>query len=156
MSARQPEKSCPCGSGLDYQQCCAPLLDGTRTASNAEQLMRSRFTAFSTGKLDYLKSSWHPDFVPRDLQIDGGLTWLDLTVIDFVDGDNEATVEFEARFLSGGSLQGLHERSRFLKQQGRWLYTDGDQLPASFKPRKPGRNEPCPCGSGNKFKRCCG
>lgn len=147
--------NCPCGSGLEFQQCCGRLLDGSTFATNAEQLMRSRYSAFSLGKLDYLQASWHPDFVPDDLTIDPAVKWIKLRVVDFVDAENTAVVEFEASFLVYGRVEGMHERSRFVCQQGRWLYTDGDPLTPSFKAHKPARNEPCPCGSGKKYKRCC-
>lgn len=148
--------NCPCGSGLEFAQCCAPLLDGSRLASNAEQLMRSRYSAFSLGQVDYLKASWHPDFLPVHLQVDGSLKWTHLQIIDCANGENTAEVEFEASFLVDGKIEAMHERSRFVFQQGRWLYTDGEQLPPGIKARKPARNEPCPCGSGKKYKRCCG
>ena len=64
-------------------------------------------------------------------------------------------VEFEARLLVDGRVEAMHENSNFVRQQGRWLYTDGETLAPSLAPWKPGRNEPCPCGSGKKFKRCC-
>ena len=64
-------------------------------------------------------------------------------------------VEFEASLLRDGEVSGMRERSDFVFQQGRWFYTSGEQLAASFAPWKPGRNRDCPCGSGRKFKRCC-
>ncbi len=118
--------------------------------------MRSRYTAFARGDLDYLRRSWHPDFVPDNLTIDEQLSWLGLEILNTSEADNTAEVEFEASFLSQGTVDALHERSRFVRQQGQWLYTEGNLLPGSFKAWKPGRNEPCPCGSGKKFKRCCG
>ena len=118
--------------------------------------MRSRYSAFVLGELDYLQASWHPDFRPADLAIDAAIRWLGLKVIDSDEGDQKATVEFEARLLNHGKVDALHEKSRFVREQGRWFYTDGDMLPPTFTPWKPGRNEPCPCNSGKKFKRCCG
>ncbi len=117
--------------------------------------MRSRFSAFATGNLDYLKSTWHADFCPQNLTLDSRLKWLTLQVLDFIDGESSAEVEFEASFLARGSVNGMHERSRFVCQQERWLYTAGDELPPTFKRWKPSRNDNCPCGSGKKFKRCC-
>lgn len=118
--------------------------------------MRSRYTAFVREDLEYLEASWHPDFRPANIEIDKSLHWLGLEIISSDQRDERARVEFEARFLLDGRVDALHESSRFVRQQGRWLYTDGDMLAPTFTPWKPGRNEPCACGSGQKFKRCCG
>ncbi len=118
--------------------------------------MRSRYSAYTRGDLEYLEQSWHPDFRPPDLQLDPGICWLGLAVFSHEQRDDRATVEFEARLLAGGRVDAIHEKSRFLRLQGRWLYTDGDRLLPTFESWKPGRNEACPCGSGFKFKRCCG
>lgn len=147
---------CPCHSGLSFSGCCERILQGKKIADSAEQLMRSRYSAFSLGNIDYLKSSWHPDFVPNNLSIDSGVKWLNLKILHTDQNGDKAQVEFEASFLSAGLVDALHESSRFVRQQGKWFYTDGDMLPASFAAWKPGRNESCPCGSGKKFKRCCG
>ncbi len=147
---------CPCHSGLDFNDCCEAILQGKKIAETAEQLMRSRYSAFSLGNVDYLKSSWHPDFVPNNLSIDPAVKWLGLSILNANQNGDSAEVEFEAKFLTAGLVDGLHECSRFIRQQGKWFYTDGDMLPVSFKSWKPGRNETCPCGSGKKFKRCCG
>jgi len=117
--------------------------------------MRSRYSAFALGDIGYLKASWHADFRPPELSLDANVRWLGLEVMQFTEQDRCATVEFEARYLVNGQVDAVHEKSRFVLEQGRWLYTDGDRLPPRFQPWKPGRNEPCPCGSGKKFKRCC-
>jgi SEC-C motif-containing protein len=90
------------------------------------------------------------------LTLDASTKWVGLTVLDFAEQGDTAEVEFEARFLRDGLVDALHERSRFVCEQGRWLYTDGNMRPSTFKSWRPGRNEFCPCGSGKKFKRCCG
>jgi len=118
--------------------------------------MRSRYTAFVLNKVDYILKTWHQDFSPDDLAVDDTIRWVRLEVIHWQEQGEAATVEFEAWFLQDRTLQGLHERSEFVCQQGRWLYTRGTLLPTSQKPRKPGRNEDCPCASGIKYKRCCG
>ena len=89
--------------------------------------MRSRYSAFNLGDLEYLKVSWHPDFVPENLTVDRKIKWIKLEIIDFIDGDGSAVVEFEASFLLNGKVEAMHERSRFARSQGRWLYTDGDR-----------------------------
>ena len=122
---------------------------------NAEQLMRSRYSAYVMQDRDYLEQTWHRDHRPRDLVLDDGIRWIGLEVIDFQQREDQATVEFEARLLVAGKVDAVHENSRFVKLQGCWLYTSGDMLLPTFQPWNPGRNEACPCGSGKKFKRCC-
>jgi SEC-C motif-containing protein len=117
--------------------------------------MRSRYTAFVLGELEYLRLTWHEDFRPQRVDAEPGIRWIGLEILDETRHEGAATVEFEARLLRGGIVDALHERSEFLRLQGRWYYTRGALLPPSFAPWKPGRNEACPCGSGRKFKRCC-
>ena len=118
--------------------------------------MRSRYSAHVLGDLGYLEQTWHPDYRPSPLRLEDGLKWLGLEVLGSGESGDQAWVEFEARFLANGRLDALRERSRFRRVDGRWLYTDGERRPPGFRSRKPGRNEACPCGSGAKFKRCCG
>ena len=118
--------------------------------------MRSRYAAFALGDTEYLRESWHPDFRPADLRPDPGIRWIGLEILASEENGDRAMVEFEAILLAAGVVSAMRERSDFLRLQGRWLYTQGEQLEPSLKPWKPGRNEPCPCGSGAKFKRCCG
>ncbi|MCE1179616.1 MAG: hypothetical protein LWW86_11415 [Micrococcales bacterium] len=127
--------SCPCGSGGMYAACCGPFLDGT-PAPTAEALMRSRYTAFARNDIGYLVRTWHPRTRPEGLCADTGTRWVALAVIDTVDGgpdDESGEVEFEAEWLEGGAAgagrrQRMHERSRFVRRGGRWVYLDGDQL----------------------------
>ena len=149
------ESYCPCGSGRGYDRCCGPFISQTAVAENASQLMRSRYSACVVGDADYLATSWHPDFRPADTAPDPGIRWLGLEIIAAETHGDRASVEFEARLLSGGRVDALHERSAFLRENGCWYYTRGEILPPSFVPWKPGRNDACPCGSGRKFKRCC-
>ena len=122
---------------------------------NACQLMRSRYSAYALRERGYLEQTWHSDHRPPDLVLDDGISWISLQVIESQQQDDQATVEFEARLLVAGKVDAVHENSRFVKQQGRWLYTSGDLLLPTFKPWNPGRNETCPCDSGKKFKYCC-
>jgi SEC-C motif-containing protein len=108
--------------------CCGPLHAGER-ATTAEALMRSRYSAFATGRLDYVFRTWHPHTRPMDLPPTPGVTWVDLEILRTVDGgslDDTGTVEFRARFRSADRTQVLHETSRFQRRAGRWLYVDGD------------------------------
>lgn len=148
--------NCPCGSGRDYADCCGPL-HRSDTAPTAEALMRSRYSAFALRNADYLIATRHhsrnTESAEELARHFNGIEWLGLEVIDTVEGgDGNGIVEFSAHYRQDGRIGELHERSRFLREQGRWYYLDGDQLP----PRKRGRNDPCWCGSGRKWKRCHG
>ncbi|MEM9004915.1 MAG: YchJ family protein [Cyanobacteria bacterium P01_F01_bin.86] len=150
---------CPCNSQRGLAECCEPYLLGKAIAPTAEALMRSRYTAYCQGNIDYLITTHHPakrslserTHLSKSVQ---NTTWLGLTVVKTEQGqsqDETGIVEFVAIYRTGNVGQ-LHERSRFKKQKGRWFYVDGDQLP----PLEPKRNEPCWCGSGKKFKQCHG
>lgn len=116
--------------------------------------MRSRYSAYVLHLGDYIKATWHTSTRPAVLDISNDATqWLRLEVISARDGsagDSEGSVEYAA-FFHGGQL---HERSRFVKEEGRWFYLDGEILPP-VAAAKVGRNDPCPCGSGKKYKKCC-
>ncbi|WIO75447.1 YchJ family protein [Porticoccaceae bacterium LTM1] len=144
---------CPCGSAKPYANCCQPYHNGT-PAPTAETLMRSRYSAFCKGLVDYLVETHHPDKRQVDdrevlAQTIASTHWLNLQVISS-DSDQ---VEFIATYEDQGELGQLHERSRFTKEDDRWFYLDGEILPAQVNA---GRNDPCPCGSGKKFKKCHG
>ena len=123
---------CACGSGWPYEACCgrwhaAFAASGQLTAPTPEALMRSRYSAFVLGRTDYLRATWHPDHCPADPSPMPGTRWLGLEVRSHrVLDDTHAEVEFVARYRVAGRGVRLHERSRFVKQQGRWLYVDGD------------------------------
>ena len=122
---------CPCGGGLPLAECCGPLLDGTRPAATAEQLMRSRYSAFARGAAGYLLESWHPRTRPATLAVDPALRWTGLDVLTTTGGsplENEGTVEFRAHYVVAGRAGAQNERSRFVREQGRWRYLDGVSL----------------------------
>ena len=149
-------KSCYCGADKDFSDCCEPIIFQRQVALSAEQLMRSRFSAFYTKNESWLKQSWDQYTLPKNIQFEDGLKWLDLTIINTTDIDEtHSTVEFEARYCKAGKVQAIHENSRFIKQELQWLYSDGDYLKTTFKSYKLGRNDLCPCHSGDKFKSCC-
>ncbi|PHM72816.1 YchJ family protein [Xenorhabdus sp. KJ12.1] len=148
---------CPCGSSLSFAHCCGPYLDNHRTAPNAESLMRSRYSAYVTKNIDYLIATWHPDCKAETWRSEieqsfVGVEWLGLNVISADKGlhNDEAYVEFSACFIEQAKQdrQLIHERSRFLRIGQHWFYIDG------IRPQT-GRNDPCPCGSGKKYKKCC-
>lgn len=154
---------CPCNSGAPYAACCGPLLAGARTAATALSLMRSRYTAYAERNVDYLRRTWHPSTRPADIDPSTIPVWVGLHIVRAEKGmahDSAGVVEFKAAFLTRQETRHLHEVSRFVQEDGRWLYVDGDIIDDTRSaPRKGpqvGRNEPCPCGSGRKFKKCCG
>ena len=118
--------------------------------------MRSRYTAYVLADSDYLLHSWHPDTRPRTLDIDKDeIQWTGLDVCNSKagqPGDSHGRVEFIARYELKGQSGEVHEDSRFVYQQGQCLYVDGVMKSTN----KVGRNDPCPRGSGKKYKKCCG
>jgi SEC-C motif-containing protein len=123
---RSPDKNaCPCGGGA-YPQCCGRFIDGGELPQTAEQLMRSRYTAYTLRNEPYLKATWHPSTRPADaVAQDDGTKWLGLEVRKHVPAGDEATVEFVARYKIGGRAHRLHEVSRFVREDSRWFYVDG-------------------------------
>ena len=127
---------CPCGRTdararpMTYAACCGRYLDhwDEQPAPDAESLMRSRYSAFVLQRADYLLATWHAPQRPPSVDFDAGARWLGLEVRSArATGDDTAEVEFVARYrVGGGSAVRLHERSRFVRVDGRWLYVDGD------------------------------
>ena len=130
-----PAAPCPCGrrdprgQELAFARCCGCYLgDFTQTpAPDAEALMRSRYCAFVLEDADYLLATWHPSTRPLELGFEPGLKWLGLEVREVREaGADHAEVEFIARSRLAGRGRRLHERSRFVREGGRWYYVDGD------------------------------
>lgn len=154
---------CPCNSGAPYSTCCGPITAGTTIAVTVEALMRSRYTAYVVRDVDYLLKSWHSSTRPVTIDPATIPEWYGLQIVRTDAGsenDDQGIVEFKATSLSGKEIWQLHEVSRFVKAEGQWLYVDGEikgaTRPIERKRQKVGRNEPCHCGSGEKFKKCCG
>jgi SEC-C motif domain protein len=155
--------TCACGVGESTETCCLPIIRGTAPAKTAEALMRSRYTAYTLGEVDYLLTSVHPE---SPGQADRKSTeawakaadWQRIEIVDRVDGgenDSQGVVEFIAHFKLKGVPQRHHERAVFKKHRDHWLYFDGEEKkPEPIRKLKVGRNDPCPCGSGLKFKKC--
>lgn len=126
MNSFGSDPACPCGSGLTLSACCGPLLRG-EPAGTAEQLMRSRYTAYALGAHDHLFRSWHPRTRPAQIALSPDTRWLGLTVLGGSAGgvtDQTGIVEFEARYDDGDGPRVLHERSRFERRGPRWVYRD--------------------------------
>ncbi len=148
---------CPCGSTLTYQNCCELIHKDQSLAESAEMLMRARYTAFVQDDEDFLKQSWAAATRPEEIDTGAdSIHWLRLEILETgagKKGDPHGTVEFVTTFLASGHLCRLHETSNFIFQDNCWYYLDG--ISESSR-EKIGRNDKCPCGSGKKFKKCCG
>ncbi|MDR0495120.1 MAG: YchJ family protein [Treponema sp.] len=159
-------KMCPCGSGRVYSECCEPYISGKSRAPTAEALMRSRYSAYVEHEIDYIINTCvHRDKDDIDYKSTRDWsersTWLGLKIISTEMGgpvDAEGTVEFEASYEQNGLKDIHHEKAKFKKQNDEWLYDEGNVVPRTVVRSSPktGRNEPCTCGSGKKYKHCCG
>jgi len=165
-------QTCPCrktaATPISYADCCQPFVEGTDKAPSAEALMRARYAAFAVGKIDYLIETVAPE--ARDGMERGSLEawsreseWHGLDIVETVDGkagDQAGIVEFIAHFSRAGTREDHHERSRFRFDDAAqcWYFVDGGKPRGKtiVKGEQPGRNDPCSCGSGKKYKKCCG
>ncbi|MCP9338136.1 YchJ family protein [Stutzerimonas xanthomarina] len=153
---QKTDANCPCGSGNSYAECCGRYHQGL-SAPSAERLMRSRYSAYVVGAIDYLQATTLPaQQHALDLQSmrewSANSTWLGLEVEEsqVLGGRPEhALVSFTARWHDGAGAHAQHERSAFVQHDERWYFID------PTVPLKAGRNDPCPCGSGQKYKKCC-
>ncbi len=158
---------CPCGTGQSFQVCCGELISNKRQARTAVELMRSRFTANRLKNIEYLLRTWHPDTRPLTLNEKAIPDWTELEIIHVRDGfetDREGSVEFRACAVNRKTVHVLHEISRFVHDGNTWYYKNGEIKEASSQKnhslsasalKNTGRNNPCPCGSGKKYKKCC-
>lgn len=159
---------CPCSSERAFEACCGPYLRHEADPPTAEALMRSRYTAFTRHDLDYVVESHHPD---SRKGIDRAMTrrwmteseWLGLDVETVSAGgpdDEQGTVDFVARYRMMGREVPHREHAIFKRHQGRWYFVDskigGKGETKRRESPKVGRNDPCHCGSGKKFKACHG
>lgn len=170
---------CPCGSNENFENCCEPFLTGKALPKTAEQLMRSRYTAYTKVDVDYLKNTLAPesrsDFDAKQTkEWAQQAKWKGLKILSTEKGtaeDTKGVVEFTATYVQDGEGFDHHETSQFRKTEtGQWLFIDGDahthkegETHHHHKPQtvtretpKVGRNDACPCGSGKKYKKCCG
>ncbi|MDR0567876.1 MAG: YchJ family protein [Spirochaetaceae bacterium] len=160
-------KLCPCGSGASYSECCEPYITGVKQLSTAETLMRSRYSAYVEHAIDYIVDTCIRKEGNQDIDIQQTKSWseksqwLGLNVLSVSQGgpeDTEGSVEFEAVYEYEGLKDIHHEKAKFKKQNGKWLYDEGEIVPKTIVRSAPkvGRNDLCPCGSGKKYKRCHG
>lgn len=157
MAILKQSPQCYCGAAPPYLECCGRLINGEQQAQDPEQLMRSRYSAFCVGNIEYLVATLHPEKRQKDdrdiLHNSLGNThWNRLKVIDAHQKNaRQGEVEFVAFFGTTAEEQ-MHERSKFVKEDGRWYYLDGQAL----SPHSLGRNELCWCGKNRKLKHCHG
>ena len=158
---------CPCGSEKEYAQCCQPLIGGEQQAETAEALMRSRYSAHAKKEYDYIfETTWPANRQEEDRQGTAGwsrkLDWQRLEIRNVDAGgpdDDKGTVEFVARYRKSAKAFEHHEIAEFIRQEGRWYFKDGhapQPVQSVRQGPKVGRNDPCTCGSGKKYKKCCG
>lgn len=170
---------CPCGNDSTYETCCGPYLAGKVLPETAEKLMRSRYTAYTRADVAYLKKTTAPE-MRKDFdeaateQWAKSSKWKGLKIQDTKEGtadDTTGVVEFTATYEQEGQGIDHHEVSQFRKdKEGQWLFIDGEghqhkegeshhdapkPVPVVREGAKIGRNDPCPCGSGKKYKKCC-
>lgn len=158
---------CPCGSGKEFSVCCEPVINDERPAETAEELMRSRYSAYVKAEVEYIYATTHPD--QRQYHDADGTRkwaeksqWMGLDILNVRGGekdDTEGEIEFVAHYAKRDKRLTHHELAMFKKENDTWFFLDGRPvIPKQFVREAPkvGRNEPCPCGSGKKFKKCCG
>ena len=151
---------CPCGSPKLYSDCCELIHKEHGNALLPEQLMRARYSAHVLGLVDFVVATYHSSCRAEE-EREGiaesiNLNWQKLEIVDApIPEKDQGFVEFKAYVLEDGVENCMHERSRFLKENHLWYYIDGI-FPEEKPAVKVGRNDPCPCGSGKKYKKCCG
>lgn len=172
--------NCPCGSPKTFSECCEPFISGRAQPPTAEELMRSRYTAYTQSNIDYLGKTLAPesrsDFDAKEAKKwADAAEWKGLKILETQGGqlgDKKGVVEFVATYSTAGETIEHHEVSQFRKSdRGQWMFVDGQSHthkegeshhhhhstePVVRSEPKVGRNDPCPCGSGKKFKKCHG
>ncbi len=158
---------CPCGSKKAFVVCCQPILEAPQKAATAEALMRARYTAHVVKNVDFVVATTHsntyqPDHHAAIVEWVDSTTWNKLEVLETHKGqasDQEGFVLFRANYEQDGTAKVHEEESYFKREVGRWYFVQG-RTPlvkqAPIRHQKIARNAPCPCGSGKKYKRCCG
>lgn len=150
-------QNCACGTGKVYSDCCGVFIDHIKIPSTPEELMRSRYTAYSQANIDYImqtmKSPASNGFDPESArQWANNISWAGLDVLRTSHDSTHGIVEFIAYYYLDNKKHKLHEVSEFQFEKGKWYYVDGIQP----DDKKIGRNDICPCGSQKKYKKCCG
>ena len=161
------EELCPCKSGRTFGECCGPIIAGTAKAPTAEALMRARYSSYVTGDIEFLKTSAVKAVQEQFNEADSrawskAAKWHGLEIIRTEKGgprNKTGVVEFRALYTANGEFCNHHEVSTFVKEKDGWKFEDGElvgETPIVREEPKVGRNDLCPCGSGKKYKKCCG
>ena len=142
---------CYCGLDKDYKDCCEAIILNKKVASSPEELMRSRYSAYTQANGSYLvfstiKENRNEEDVAGIEAFANSIKWLKLDVLCA----DERSVEFKAYYKEGKEIHLLHEKSSFTQEDGMWKYADGELYNTKIE-----RNESCPCQSGKKYKKCC-
>ena len=158
--------ACPCLSGKTYAECCEPIIKGVTLAETPEALMRSRYSAYAEHEIDWLRESLEKsqrgEFDEKSVEEwSRNAEWMGIEIRQTrtEEEKNVGWVEFVAKFKQNGVTRDHHELGEFRRQNGKWYFFDGRAIkPETVRKTTPdvGRNDPCPCGSGKKFKKCCG
>ncbi len=152
---------CPCGSDKNYDECCGIYINDQTKPATPEQLMRSRYTAYTQANIDYIQRTMQAPASDRfdaesARQWAATVEWLGLEVIHSNIEKDKGYVEFIARFNEHDKKNCIHEISEFHQINGQWYYVDGKhKQPKPYTKAKIGRNDPCSCGSRKKYKACC-
>lgn len=153
------DQICPCQSGETFGACCKSYITGDALPETPEQLMRSRYSAYVLADLEYIEQTTQKDVRPQ-YDFEGlkawaeNSEWLGLKVHNTETDGDSGRVQFTARYREKEGIINHSEDSKFVREDGRWLFVHGkDYTPPAEK--NAGRNDPCPCGSGKKFKKCC-
>jgi SEC-C motif-containing protein len=153
-------KNCFCGNDFTFEQCCQPIISDKIDPQNSEQLMRSRFTAYVIEDYQYIRQTY-ASAQRSKLTVNGiaysaqDTQWLSLQVLAHHSQENTAQVEFKAFYQVDKHYYVMHELSDFVREDDKWYYTTGVMQKGSGE-FSPERNSQCLCGSGKKFKKCCG
>ncbi|HLP40863.1 MAG TPA: YchJ family metal-binding protein [Fibrobacteria bacterium] len=154
--------ACPCCSGLPYEECCRPILAGS-PAPTAEALVRSRYTAFAVRSLDHVENTHAPeirdDFNRAEAErLAEECEWKNLRIHKAIEDGDQASVEYVMEVRKDGNTIIKGVKSDFRRENGQWLFASTKPAPqlAHALSTKVSRNDPCPCASGKKYKKCCG
>ena len=154
-------QNCPCGSNKNHNECCAIYIEDHKNPETPEKLMRSRYTAYTQANIDYITKTMRPPALSHFdsesvRQWAARVQWSGLEVVRSAFDNTKGSVEFIAHFYEQGKKSCIHEISEFHQINDQWYYVDGKHNPSHSKSApKIGRNDPCFCGSGKKYKICC-
>ncbi|WP_448211507.1 YchJ family protein [Colwellia sp. MEBiC06753] len=151
---------CPCCSNIALEMCCLPIIEQQQHAHSPEALMRSRFTAYALNKAEYILATYHSSQQSAhslaDIQAWAEENqWIELIIHQANSNSTPATIEFSAFYLNNHQLIEMRERSNFTQEKNQWRYVDGTII-THEKITSLTSNDPCPCHSGKKYKKCCG